>query len=221
LYWTGARVTLIHRGPAISDSVKYWIKPNIENRIKNGEIAAHFNSRVTRIEPNAIQIATPEGDENIGIQAMDGGAPRYLLNTPFKESGATLSPDGRWVAYMSDETGRREVYVDAYPRLGRKTAVSVAGGVNPVWRPDGQAIYYWNVDQLMVAPVKPGGTDAPLFVQKATVVFRVPYVEADLAMYDVSRDGRFIIVARESSASRLVVTLNALGANGGRRRSNR
>jgi len=65
LYWTGARVTLIHRGPAISDSVKYWIKPNIENRIKNGEIAAHFNSRVTRIEPNSIQLATPGGEITI------------------------------------------------------------------------------------------------------------------------------------------------------------
>src|SRR5512132_1599203 len=49
LWWTGARVTLIHRGPAISDSVKYWIKPNIENRIKNGEIRGYFHSRVTEI----------------------------------------------------------------------------------------------------------------------------------------------------------------------------
>ena len=48
LYWTGARVTLIHRGAGISDSVKYWIKPNIENRIKNGEIAAYFHSKVVR-----------------------------------------------------------------------------------------------------------------------------------------------------------------------------
>jgi thioredoxin reductase (NADPH) len=62
LYWTGARVTLIHRGPAISDSVKYWIKPNIENRIKNGEIGAYFNSRVVSIGPDVIQVATPEGE---------------------------------------------------------------------------------------------------------------------------------------------------------------
>ena len=48
LWWTGARVTLIHRGAGISDHVKYWIKPNIENRIKNGEIKAYFHSRVAR-----------------------------------------------------------------------------------------------------------------------------------------------------------------------------
>ena len=62
LFWTGARVTLIHRGPSISDSVKYWIKPNIENRIKSGEIRAYFNSRVLEILPDSLRIATPEGE---------------------------------------------------------------------------------------------------------------------------------------------------------------
>ncbi len=51
LWWTGARVTLIHRGAGISDKVKYWIKPNIENRIKNGEIRGYFHSRVLEILP--------------------------------------------------------------------------------------------------------------------------------------------------------------------------
>src|SRR5271165_3688123 len=62
LYWTGARVTLIHRGAAISDSVKYWIKPNIENRIKNSEIRAYFHSRVVEIYKDSIRVATPEGE---------------------------------------------------------------------------------------------------------------------------------------------------------------
>jgi thioredoxin reductase (NADPH) len=62
LWWTGARVTLIHRGPGISDRVKYWIKPNIENRIKNGEIRGYFHSRILEILPNSIRLATPEGE---------------------------------------------------------------------------------------------------------------------------------------------------------------
>jgi thioredoxin reductase (NADPH) len=62
LWWTGARVTLIHRGPGISSSVKYWIKPNIENRIKNKEIPAYFHSRVLEILPDSIRVATPEGE---------------------------------------------------------------------------------------------------------------------------------------------------------------
>ncbi len=61
LYWTGARVTLIHRGAGISDRVKYWIKPNIENRIKNGEIRGYFHSRVVEIRKDSILLQTPEG----------------------------------------------------------------------------------------------------------------------------------------------------------------
>ncbi len=62
LFWTGARVTLVHRGNSISDRVKYWIKPNIENRVKNGEIKAHFNSRILEIQPKAVRLQTPEGE---------------------------------------------------------------------------------------------------------------------------------------------------------------
>jgi thioredoxin reductase (NADPH) len=61
LFWTGARVTMIHRGSWVSDRIKYWIKPNIENRIKNGEIQAYFNSRVVEILPKTVLVETPEG----------------------------------------------------------------------------------------------------------------------------------------------------------------
>ena len=61
LWWTGARVTLVHRGPEIHRHVKYWIKPNIENRIKNGEIPAYFNSTVDEILAGEVVLATPEG----------------------------------------------------------------------------------------------------------------------------------------------------------------
>jgi thioredoxin reductase (NADPH) len=78
LYWTGSRVTLIHRGKWISDRVKYWIKPNIENRIKNGEIQAHFNSQLVEIQPQRVVIQTP--DERLTLKndfvfAMTGYRP--------------------------------------------------------------------------------------------------------------------------------------------------
>ena len=93
LYWTGARVTLIHRGPAISDSVKYWIKPNIENRIKNGEIAAYFHSNVVEICKDSLRIATPKGEvvlANDFVFALVGYRPdlEFLAAT-----GITLEPD--------------------------------------------------------------------------------------------------------------------------------
>jgi len=93
LFWTGARVTLIHRGPAISNSVKYWIKPNIENRIKAGEVKAYFNSSVTAIRAAEIDIATPAGPVTIAndfVLAMSG----YRPDLPFLASmGIALQPD--------------------------------------------------------------------------------------------------------------------------------
>lgn len=78
LYWTGARVTLIHRGAGISSKVKYWIKPNIENRIKNGEVRAFFNTRVLEILPKSIILDTPEGKlelKNDFVFALTGYRP--------------------------------------------------------------------------------------------------------------------------------------------------
>ena len=80
LWWTGARVTMVHRGPGIHHNVKYWIKPNIENRIKSGEIPAYFNSRVLEILPKSVRILTPEGEKEIAndyVFAMTGYRPDF------------------------------------------------------------------------------------------------------------------------------------------------
>jgi thioredoxin reductase (NADPH) len=93
LWWTGARVTLIHRGAGISDSVKYWIKPNIENRIKNGEIRAYFHSRVVEIRPDSIRVATPDGEvllKNDFVFALIGYRPDLAF---LNATGIGLEPD--------------------------------------------------------------------------------------------------------------------------------
>ncbi len=92
LFWTGARVTLIHRGPGISDSVKYWIKPNIENRIRTGEIGALFHSQVLEIRPDALRIATPKGEislKNDFVFALIGYRPDLVF---LNSLGITLEP---------------------------------------------------------------------------------------------------------------------------------
>jgi thioredoxin reductase (NADPH) len=78
LYRSGARVTLIHRGEAITSHVKYWIKPDIDNRIQCGEVQAHFRSRVLEIRPDSIRVATPQGElalQNDFVFAMIGYHP--------------------------------------------------------------------------------------------------------------------------------------------------
>jgi thioredoxin reductase (NADPH) len=80
LFWTGARVTLVHRGGEISKNVKYWIKPNIENRIKCGEVKAYFHSQVKEIKPHEVILQTPEGEvsvKNDFVFAMTGYRPDF------------------------------------------------------------------------------------------------------------------------------------------------
>jgi len=93
LWWSGARVTLVHRGAGISPNVKYWIKPNIENRIKNGEIPAYFRSRVVEIRRDSVVIETPEGErilKNDFVLAMIG----YRPDTQFLEAhGIRFDPE--------------------------------------------------------------------------------------------------------------------------------
>ncbi|MBV9505333.1 MAG: YpdA family putative bacillithiol disulfide reductase [Acidobacteriia bacterium] len=113
LFWTGARVTLIHRGPGIHNHVKYWIKPNIENRIKCGEIRAYFNSSLVEIQLDTIRISTPEGEvslKNDFVFAMTG----YQPDIPFlNETGITLEPETRRPRTdpQTLESERRGVYL--------------------------------------------------------------------------------------------------------------
>ncbi|HWQ54940.1 MAG TPA: YpdA family putative bacillithiol disulfide reductase [Bryobacteraceae bacterium] len=97
LYWTGARVTLIHRGAGISKHVKYWIKPNIENRIANGEIRAYFRSTVQEIRPDSLVVATPDGEVTLAndfVFALIGYSPdlAFLNAAGITLDAATLRP---------------------------------------------------------------------------------------------------------------------------------
>ncbi len=92
LFWTGARVTLIHRGAGIHNNVKYWIKPNIENRIKSGEIKAFFHSHVVEIRKDSVHVETPTGEitlRNDFVFALVGYRPDLEF---LAETGITLEP---------------------------------------------------------------------------------------------------------------------------------
>jgi bacillithiol disulfide reductase len=113
LFWTGARVTLIHRGSAISNRVKYWIKPNIENRIKAGDIKAHFHSQVTEIQTDWIRVATPDGEislRNDFVFALIGYQPdlKFLNSTGITLEPETLRPR---TAPESLESSRPGIYL--------------------------------------------------------------------------------------------------------------
>jgi thioredoxin reductase (NADPH) len=97
LHRSGARVTLVHRGPGIHKHVKYWIKPDIENRIKFGEVKAYFDTNVVKIEPDSVTLATPEGTviiPNDFVFAMTGYSPdmKFLNATGISLDPATQRP---------------------------------------------------------------------------------------------------------------------------------
>jgi len=116
--------------------------------------------------------------------------PFPLLATPFNEHRARLSPDGRWLAYSCDETGRDEVYVRSFPKPGGKWRVSVEGGSRPVWRRDGRELFYIAADRkLMAAAVKAG---APFETEASRALFETR--QSPTRSFDISPDGRTFLL---------------------------
>ncbi len=110
LHWTGARVTLVHRGPAIHNNVKYWIKPNIENRIKSGEVKAYFGTSVTAIRDTEVDLLTPEGPKTIAndfVFAMTGYRPdfAFLAEQGVRVDQSTGRPIVNPVTFESERPG--------------------------------------------------------------------------------------------------------------------
>jgi len=146
---------------------------------------------------SALLVTEEAGPNNhdILVQPTDGSPARPYAATSADETAARFSPDGRWVAYTSDESGRSEVYVDSYPRPGRRMTISSGGGVHPVWRGDGRELYYWRDGALVAVKLGAAVGGAPPAPGAQTVLFRAPYNVGVNTMYDVSPDGeRFVIV---------------------------
>jgi Tol biopolymer transport system component len=138
---------------------------------------------------------------DIWVLPLDGSrkaAP--LLNSGFGEANARFSPDGRWFAYESDESGRAEVYVQRFPGLGGKMQVSTNGGGQPVWSRDGRQLFYRGGGKLMSVSVAGGD---PLQLGAATPVFDDTFVNKGAVHvgYDVAPDGRRFVFARETAST--------------------
>jgi serine/threonine protein kinase len=128
--------------------------------------------------------------------------PFPFLSTPFSEMQGVFSPDGKWVAYQSDESGRFEIYVRPFPGPGGQWQVSTGGGSSPRWRADGKELYYVAPgDKMMVvAAVAQGLTFAP---GTPEVLFQATHMVQGIfkQQYDVGRDGRFLINTELESSS--------------------
>ena len=121
-----------------------------------------------------------------------GWEPHLFLQTAFQERSSKLSPDGRFIAYASDESGQFEVYVQPFPEGGRRTTVSNNGGWEPRWSPDGRELFYVEATKLIAVSVD---TSETFSVRSRTPLFEHPSLTNPwYPQYDISADGqRFII----------------------------
>jgi serine/threonine-protein kinase len=134
---------------------------------------------------------------DILVQPADGSTARPYAATPAQETAARVSPDGHWIAYTSDESGRAEVYLDSYPQPGRRVTVSANGGIHPVWRGDGRELYYWQDGALVAVQLGEAWGDEPPKLGQRTVLFRAPYNVGANTMYDVTPDGQRFVIVRQ------------------------
>jgi len=164
--------------------------------------------------PDGQTLAVTEVHPSTGLDiwTLSLKGPRKLepfLVTTFSESGAKFSPDGRFIAYVSNESGQDEVYVRGYPD-GEKLQISDGGGTEPVWSKAGQELFYRNRDWLMTVSIETATQLAP---GKPRFLLEAPYDAAGPgdANYDVTPDGRTFVVVQseqESTTTELGVILN-------------
>ena len=131
--------------------------------------------------------------QNLYVRSIDGREPpRPIRATRSEERHGSFSPDGRWIAYQSDETGRPEVYVEPFPGPGERVQITADGGISPTWARNGE-IFYRHDDEFRTVATRPGGRfqfDAP------RTLFTYPIVSAaseDSRTFDVTRDGSRIL----------------------------
>jgi Tol biopolymer transport system component len=145
-------------------------------------------------------------------QPAEGRKPFAFLNSSFSERLSQFSPDVRWVAYQSDESGRNEIYVRPFPGPGGQWQVSTAGGIAPQWRKDGRELYYIAPDGKLMATsivakaaaLEPG-IPVPLF--QTQIVYGGASPVGVGRQYDVASDGRFLINVTTDDGSTSPITV--------------
>ena len=146
----------------------------------------------------------PETGLDLFLLQMDNKEITPLLNSSANEAQPNLSRDGRWLAYISDQSGREDVYVRSFPDLTNKQQVSIDGGVEPIWAPDGDKLYFRDISgkKVMVVSIQ-GNGDGTLEFGKPKLVMEGDF-KSTLGPwgrnYDLSPDGeKFLLISQEKS----------------------
>ena len=184
----------------------------------------------------AFQDNNPDTGRDIWVLNLKDRKAQPFLKTPYEDTAPKFSPDGKWLAYSSDESGRREIYVQPYPGPGGKWQISPDGGQEPVWNPKGGELFYRIESKMMAVDVQVGQVSRPARSEdgsarpkdrsgdlslpgfsagKPRMLFEGPYLPttASFPYYDVSPDGqRFLMLkpveSQTSAPTQINVVLN-------------
>jgi serine/threonine protein kinase/Tol biopolymer transport system component len=151
----------------------------------------------------------PQTSNDIWVLPMTGERkPQLVVQSQFNELQGKFSPDGQWIAYVSNESGRAEIYVQGFPKAASRTQISTAGGARPHWRQDGKELLFTAPSSEMMAVdigvVAGGGL-------KAGIPHKLPGINATAGNWDVTPDGqRFLINTRGQQAASAVTPITVI-----------
>jgi eukaryotic-like serine/threonine-protein kinase len=171
-----------------------------EQKVWTGQVPSYPFSWSPDGRALAYVTVDPKTLQDIWILNLADHQVKPFLASPFREGAPVFSPDGRWIAYVSDESGHSEIYVSPFPGPGEKQAVSTNGGSEPVWPRAGKNLFYRSGDAVMAVEVT---TSPALSVSKPRLVFKKPY-ERSMALwpnFDASSDGRQLLMVKGSDAA--------------------
>jgi serine/threonine protein kinase/Tol biopolymer transport system component len=211
--WTPDGKRLTYRGTRGGSRNLFWKMADgsgAEERLTTGE----GTQTVGSWSPDGQVLAFTAGGSTTGsdiwILRLSDRKTQPFLQTPSNESAPRFSPDGRWLAYISDESGRVEVYVQPYPGPGGKWQISTEGGTGPVWNRNGRELFYRSGDKMMAVEI---ATQPGFAAGKPRVLFEGQYQPApgNYSNYDVSPDGqRFLMLKPMEQAERAPTQINVV-----------
>jgi serine/threonine-protein kinase len=150
----------------------------------------------------------PETGSDIWLMQTDRtAAAEPFLRTPFFEGLSRVSPDGRWLAYASNESGRNEIYVRPFPTQGGRWLISTDGGSNPVWARNSRELFYRNGDRILAVEVNAHLT---FTAGQPRELFAGRYETAPDTNYDVTRDGQQFLMVKDTEPQGPITQLNVI-----------
>jgi serine/threonine protein kinase len=197
---------IVRRAFTGDGSVESLVEGNDTALAIEGDLTPARSTVPTSWNPRTGDLAFFDNASDIWIRKADGSAALFLDSDANERTGR-FSPDGRWLAYVSDETGEYQIYVVPYPGPGPRMPVSIEGGLSPIWSPDGTERFYRNGGKLMSVSVT---HDPEISFGPPVELFEGPFT-LDLMghqRWDVAPDGQSFLMVENSQDYRIIVVQN-------------